>query len=246
MRYKMILMLMPLLIIIGCDKEPVIKKVIVREVVREYAKKVLPVEHIMDSVVHIRAESASAQTYDEYTRAKYGQSWQGSGCFIRPDGVILTAGHVIKGAAKIWVTLRDGTELEAKYFWQADNMDIGFIKVEADLVPCLQFDTDGVKLVDDVYIVGHPLGIMNQWSITKGIVSNIARDCEGYFGEKLMIQSDAAAWPGNSGGPVVDASGNIIGVLVGGINGQECLSYIVPTWIASEWADVFFAWLETR
>ena len=128
MRCKMILMLMPLLLIVGCDKEPVVKEVIVREVVRETAKKVLPVEHIMDSVVHIRAESASAQTYDEYTREKYGQSWQGSGCFIRSDGVILTAGHVIDGAAKIWVTLRDGTELEAKYFWQADNMDIGFIK----------------------------------------------------------------------------------------------------------------------
>ena len=243
---KVILLVMPLICIVGCDKETVVKEVTIREVVVEAKSALLPVEHIMDSVVHIKAETADAQSYDEYTRAKYGQSWQGSGCFIREDGVIMTAGHVVDNAAKIQVTLRDGTILEAQHFWKADNMDVGFIKVDINDAPCLQFDDDGVKLVEDVYIVGHPLGIMNKWSITKGIISNIDRDCDGFFGEKLMIQADAASWPGNSGGPVVDQVGNIIGVLVGGIGGQECLSYITPTWIASEWADVFFAWLETR
>ncbi len=246
---KVLLIILPLFCIVGCDKEAVVKETIVREGVVGAKHITLPVEHIMDSVVHITGESADAMYYAEELKAKYGQSWQGSGCFIREDGVIMTAGHVVDNASTIRVTLRDGTVLEAQHFWKADNMDVGFIKVEVPegfVAPYLKFDLDGVKLVEDVYIVGHPLGIMNKWSITKGIISNIDRDCEGFFGEKLMIQADAASWPGNSGGPVVDQAGNIIGVLVGGINGQECLSYITPTWIASEWADVFYAWLETR
>lgn len=235
MRLKIILMLMPILLI-GCEhKQP-----------QSETEVIFPVEHIMNSVVHIEAQKASAVHYDEYLRKQFGQSWEGSGCFIRDDGVILTAGHVVDGADEIKVTLQDGTVLEAVHFWKADNMDVGFIKVDTDDVPYLEFNTTGVDLVDDVFIVGHPLGIMNKWSITKGIISNTDRDCEGYFGQHHMIQSDAASWPGNSGGPVVNVDGEVIGVLVGGIGGNECLSYITPAWIAKEWSDVFMEWLETR
>jgi len=254
MRCRMILMLMPLMLLLGCKPEvapepPVVEVVsyIDRTVFVEVEpESAFDAETAMDCVVHIKAEKETAVMYDEYLRAQSGQSWQGSGCFISNDGVILTAGHVVDGASSIIVTLRDGIELEAVHFWKADNMDVGFIKVDVTNVPFLEFDVGGVNLAEDVFILGHPFGIANKWSITKGIISNTDRDRQGYFGEKLMLQSDAASWPGNSGGPVLNKTGRIVGVLVGGIGGHECLSYIVPSWIAKEWSDVFYEWLQTR
>lgn len=205
-------------------------------------------ERVMDTVVHIRALDKDAPTWDYDSEYDYlfGQSWQGSGCFVSPDGVIMTAGHVVDGAEEITVTLRDGTTYQGKYFWKADNMDVGFIKIDLKTPNYLQFDPDGVELAEDIYVIGHPYGTDHPWNITKGIVSNLKRDCGGFFGEKLMIQVDAASYPGNSGGPVIDMDGEIIGVLVGGYGPNECISYITPTWIAKEWYDVFIQWLETR
>ena len=234
------LFLIPLLLIVGCAKAPV----------ETTPVETMDVESCMDAVVHIRAYQAE-QDYntEDYLYEDFQGAWQGSGCFIREDGVIMTAGHVVDGAERFEVTLRDGTILESSVAWAADNMDVGFIKVkipEGYTTPCLAFDQDGVEWADTVFILGHPLGWMNNWTISKGIISNLDRDCEGFFGVHHVIQSDAAAYPGNSGGPVIDESGKIVGVLVGGIRGHECLAYITPAWIASEWADVFFAWLETR
>lgn len=232
---KHALILVGLLMLVGCNNDPV----------SMYSHSKINVEQCMDAIVHIHAIGNEVENYTYYAQ-RYAPEWQGSGCFIREDGIIMTAGHVVYDANEIYVTLRDGTELKAEYFWAGDNMDVGFIKVDIENAPCLKFDDDELKLADEVYIFGHPLGIMNKWSVTKGIMSNLDRDCEGFFGVHHVIQSDAASWPGNSGGPVLDAEGEIVGVLVGGIGDFECLSYITPTWIASEWADVFEAWLETR
>lgn len=201
----------------------------------EVEVETLNFESVMDTVVHIEAIS------DDY----YG-GWQGSGCFISDDGIIMTAGHVVKDATSFVIILRDGRTFESTVAWAADNMDVGFIKIKDVYTPRLQFSTTSVKLGQTVYVCGHPLGWMNNWSLSKGIISNVLRDCEGFFGAFDMIQSDAASWPGNSGGPVVDENGEIIGVLVGGIVGNECLSYITPAWIAKEWSDVFMEWLQCQ
>jgi S1-C subfamily serine protease len=228
-----------ILLITGCNNDPIAM----------YDKPV-NIDQCMNAVVHIRAYMDEYQYMTEdYLYDDFQGAWQGSGCFIREDGVILTAGHVVRGAKRFEITLRDGTVLESSVAWAADNMDVGFIKVEIPegcVAPYLKFDTDGVKLTEAVYILGHPLGWMNNWTVSKGIISNTARDCEGFFGVFDVIQSDSASYPGNSGGPVVDENGRVVGVLVGGIQGMECLSYIVPSWIAKEWSDVFFEWLDTR
>jgi len=247
-RYSLIIL--ALLTLVGCKPRVVEKKVetVKVETTLVYVQpEVADMDKVMNSVVHIRAYVEESQYgTEDYLYDGFQGAWQGSGCFISEDGIVMTAGHVVDGADRLEVTLRDGTVLESVYFWRADNMDVGFIKVDIENAPALKFDTDGIELTEDVFILGHPLGWMNGWTISKGIISNTARDCDGFFGEHLMVQSDAASYPGNSGGPVVDLNGNIVGVLVGGIGGQECLSYITPAWIAKEWSDVFSAWLETR
>ena len=196
-------------------------------------------EKIMDTVVHIRTTVDHAECYDDY----YSTEWQGSGCFVSPDGIIVTARHVIEDADSFIITLRDGREFETKVCLAADNLDVGFIKIDVNDVPYLEFGDDP-GLGEKVWIYGHPLGDMNGWSVTGGIVSNLERDCDGFFGEFMMIQSDSAAWPGTSGGPVVDADGKVIGILVGIGVGQECLSYISPGIVCKEWFDVMVEWLE--
>jgi len=204
-------------------------------------------ERVMDTVVHITAYCDYTDDYnDEYYKFA-GVSWQGSGCFVSDDGVIITAGHIVENADRFVITMRDGTELETTIAMYADNLDVGFIKVDVnEPVSYLEFDPDGVALVEDIYIFGHPLGDYNIFSVTKGIVSNYNRDCRNFFGERLMLQVDAASWPGNSGSPVVDEEGEIIGILVGGFDSYECICYVAPGDACYDWLTVFESWLGTR
>jgi S1-C subfamily serine protease len=206
------------------------------------ATDVVTVERAMDAVVHVRAFVDKPSYEEEY----YAMAWQGSGCFITTDGTIMTARHVVEGADYFEITLRDGRTFVTDVSLAANNLDVGFIKIEVEGVPCLCFSESDPLLGEDVWLYGHPLGDRNGWSVTKGIVSNVERDCEGFFGEFMMIQSDAASWPGNSGGPVINQNGQIVGVLVGGIVGQECLSYISPGDMCKEWSDVMKEWLECQ
>lgn len=248
MKVKIIL-LVNILILVGCERSEPIEPLPARVEVVER----MSVEDMMDCVVHLQVIGKEIENYTYYQECMIPE-WQGSGFFVREDGIIITAAHVVRDATDITVTLRDGTEYEAEYFWPADNMDVGFVKIEIDCndtpeieqVPFLEFDRDGVELAEDVYILGHPFGDMNGWSITKGIISNLDRDTEGFFGVHAVLQADASSWPGNSGGCVLDMEGRIVGVLVGGIRGQECLSYIVPGRIAKAWCVVFESWLLTR
>jgi serine protease Do len=204
-------------------------------------------EQNMKAVVHIQAIDHDAPEFGFYTKEGRGMSWQGSGAFVSSDGIIVTAAHVVRDADEFYVTLRDGTEVKAEYFYVADNMDVGFLKIDTVYdMPFVEFAGEAPELGDTIYIYGHPLGDMNLWSMTKGIVSNTERDCGGFFGEFDMYQGDAASWPGNSGGVVLNEANQVIGILVGGIRGSDNMSYITPGWIAEEWLEVFEEWLDTR
>lgn len=240
--------LIPLMLIVGCrDDYEIPEDCGISSATVEVAEIVKTPEQMMDCIVHLQVEGIEQeQTSCLIFKKNFTPKWQGSGFFKREDGIIVTAAHVVHEASQITVTLRDGRTFEAQYFWAADNMDVGFVKIDIVDAPCLEWDTDGVELAEDVYVLGHPYGRLNEWHITKGIMSCLARDTNGFFGEHLTIQTDAASWPGNSGGAVLDMDGQIVGVLVGGYNGSECLSIVTPTWIAKEWCDVFEQWLETR
>ncbi len=135
----------------------------------------------------------------------------GSGFLIDSEGTIVTNNHVIDGADDIKVLLDDGTELSAKLIGADDKSDIAVIRVEAGKsLPYLEWgDSDAIHLGDPVLAIGNPFGIGT--TVTSGIVSARGRDLHnGPYDD--FIQVDASINRGNSGGPLVDSSGNVIGI----------------------------------
>lgn len=187
----------------------------------------LSLDTIMQSVVHIEADF----------------SWQGSGAYVG-NGLILTAGHVVENAYEFVVTFEDGTICESYQYYREPTADVGFIYLGDCNAPSLQFDDDSTYRGDSVYIFGNPFGWSYNFSVTKGIISSVNRDCEGFFGDKIMLQADAAAYSGNSGGPVTDDEGEIIGILVGGTYGGDNISLIIPADICEASMKIYLAMLE--
>lgn len=135
----------------------------------------------------------------------------GSGFIISPDGVVVTNNHVIDNAVDIKVTLDDGTELPAKLIGTDPKSDVAVVKIEAGkpLQTIAWGDSDRLKLGDQILAIGNPFGIGT--TVTAGIVSARGRDLHsGPYDD--FIQIDAPINHGNSGGPLVDRSGNVVGI----------------------------------
>jgi len=135
----------------------------------------------------------------------------GSGFIVSKDGYIVTNHHVIDNASAITVTLDDGTELEAELVGHDAKRDLAVLKVQADRdLPTVEWgDSDALRLGDPVIAIGDPFGIGT--TVTSGIVSARGRDLRnGPYDD--FIQIDAAINHGNSGGPLLDATGKVIGV----------------------------------
>lgn len=162
---------------------------------------------------------------------EYGDRlWSGSGIIISSDGLILTAGHVIEGAEAFKIVLPDGREFWSNKSYLSGITDIGLIWVDAEKLPFSYLgNSDNLRKGEEVFIIGCPFGFELRNTVTAGIISGLKRDSDGFFGEKLMIQSDAQSWPGNSGGPVYNMQGQIIGILIGGYWGADGISLIVPS-----------------
>ena len=159
--------------------------------------------------------------------------WQGSAVAIAPD-ILMTAGHVNEGGREFLITTAEGREYTATQAISSKKYDIGFIKMgESVLTPVKTGGLSDLRLGQSVYVIGGSLGKMNWPNVTAGIVSCLNRDLESFgapvdFGWSVLWQVDAATYPGNSGGPIFSLDGVARGVLVGGIGGEECLSYCVP------------------
>jgi serine protease Do len=135
----------------------------------------------------------------------------GSGFIVDPTGLIVTNKHVINNALSIVVTLQDGTEAGAKVIGTSPLIDLALLKINVGHpLPTLKFgDGDAVQLGDPVLAIGDPLGVGT--SLSSGIVSGTRRDLmNSPFDD--YVQTDAAINHGNSGGPLVDAEGDVIGV----------------------------------
>ncbi|OZI74137.1 DegQ family serine endoprotease [Bordetella genomosp. 12] len=132
----------------------------------------------------------------------------GSGFFISDDGYIMTNNHVISDAADIIVTLTDGREFKAKVIGSDERTDVALIKIDAKGMTALPVgDTKKLKKGQWVLAIGSPFGLDS--TVTSGIVSAIGRDTGEYL---PFIQTDVAVNPGNSGGPLLNMQGEVVGI----------------------------------
>ncbi len=188
-------------------------------------------ENTVNAVVSIRTTSTPTPRQggynDPFLEFFFGQgrggmqqpqprSGLGSGVIISTDGYIVTNNHVVKGADKLEVTLNDNRTLNGRIIGSDPNTDLALVKVEATDLPVVQFgNSDELKIGEWVLAVGNPFGLTS--TVTAGIVSAKARRISGnspgnQMGIESFIQTDAAVNPGNSGGALVNTSGELIGI----------------------------------
>jgi len=160
---------------------------------------------------------------------------QGSGFIVSPDGVIFTNAHVVNEAKKVTVTLSDHREFEAKVLGTDKASDIAVLKIDAHDLPTVRLgNSDQLHVGDYVLAIGAPFGL--QETATAGIISATQRSLPG--GSYVpFIQTDAAVNPGNSGGPLFDASGAVVGInsqIYTNSGGYQGVAFAVPINVAEQ------------
>lgn len=142
----------------------------------------------------------------------YGAS-VGTGVIFRQDGYVLTNYHVVAGSDDCNVTLASGKTYEAKYVGGDSGNDVAVLKLNATGLPAaVMGDSDSLTVGDTVYAIGNPLGVELRGTLTDGIVSAINRDVEVQGRTMTLIQTNAALNEGNSGGPLINVYGQVVGV----------------------------------
>jgi serine protease Do len=167
---------------------------------------------------------------------------QGSGFIISSDGLILTNAHVVRNAQEVTVKLADRRELKAKVLGADPATDIAVLRVSASALPTVKFgDPKALEVGDYVLAIGAPFGF--DQSATAGIVSAKGRSLPG-DAYVPFIQTDAAVNPGNSGGPLFDAAGNVVGInaqIYSQTGGYQGLSFAIPIDVALHAKDQIVA-----
>ncbi len=167
-------------------------------------------------------------------------SGQGSGFFIRPEGIILTNYHVVRDQDSFWVTTHDGGEYRAKVIGVDPPTDLAVLKLEQEgNYPVLEFaDPDELEIGHWAIAIGAPFSLSR--TVTVGIVSNKKRSGVGVNLQESYVQTDASINPGNSGGPLLNIKGEVIGVndfILSPSGGNIGLSFAISSEIAGKVAD---------
>lgn len=180
---------------------------------------------IQGAVVHVQAYVADPKNKDADI-----ESGVGTGVVIKDDGTILTNFHVVSGAKKLRVTFFDGTESDATVIGVQPDKDLAVLKpqkIPDDLEPAILGSSQQLAPGDGVVAVGFPFGIGP--SVSAGVVSGLNRQFKSQDGKQNLtglIQFDAAANPGNSGGPLINMSGEVVGIVTAILNPTAARTFI--------------------
>lgn len=188
-----------------------------------------------NSVVEITTEATS---YDIYMRQSVSEG-AGSGVILTSDGYIATNNHVINGASKITVTLKDGTSYPATLVGTDSQGDVAVIKIDASgLQPAVIGDSSELQVGDLAVAVGNPLGQLGG-TVTDGIISALDRQIDLDGRTMTLLQTNAAINPGNSGGGLFNSKGELIGIVVAKSSGSgiEGLGFAIPINTAKDLID---------
>ena len=170
------------------------------------------VERVAPRVVHVRRDRGS-----------------GSGVVIAPDGYILTNAHVVDDAKSVEIVFADGAAYRASVIGADPATDLAVVRALGPTFPALELATaDTLRVGQLVIAIGDPLGL--QSTVTHGVVSALGRTLRARDGRVIenVIQTDAALNPGNSGGPLVDTHGRVVGINTAIIGGAQGIAFAIP------------------
>lgn len=182
-----------------------------------------------------RATVLIRSTYLNHNHSSDGRPGNGMGCGIVVDknGYILTAAHLVHGAAKVVVSFADTSSMAADVVGVDPLSDLAVLKINLSTghFPTVEFgDSDLIQIGERVLAIGHPFGL--GYALTNGVVSGFGTQ-PGIFHERV-IQTSAPINPGNSGGPLIDATGHVVGINIAMLVGAQNIGFAIPINTAAE------------